>query len=220
MLIEFSQCISLINACHNIDTKKIFHVGAHEGEEANIYFRNGISHVIWFEANQELIPKLKRHIDPIKMDQTIVPCALWDSNTTLAFNVTNNAQSSSFFSLDKHSQYYPGIVVQEVRNIKTFRLDDLIAREPQFLPWSDFQLLNIDTQGAELSILKGLGKNINSLALKGIYLEVNSQPLYKDIPLIDEIDSYLNQYGFFRILTKWWNNDGWGDAFYLKSRSL
>lgn len=220
MLIELSQCLNLIYACHNVNTKKIFHVGAHEGEEAVAYYQNGVSHVIWFEANLELIPNLKKNIDLVKMDQTIVPCALWESKSSLTFNITNNSQSSSFFALDKHLDYYPNIIVQERRDMQTFRLDDLMTRDPQLLPWTDLQFLNIDTQGAELSILKGLGGLITNPTLKGIYLEVNSRPLYKNIPLIEDIDSYLNKYGFFRVLTKWWNDDGWGDAFYLKSRSL
>jgi FkbM family methyltransferase len=220
MLIEFSQCKELINICHKIEIRKVFHVGAHEGEEASIYFKNNVTHIIWFEANQDLIPQLKKQIDLIKIDQTIVPCALWDSNASLEFNITNNPQSSSLFKLDKHSDYYPNIFVNEVRNVTTYRLDDLINRTPKLLPWTDFQFLNIDTQGAELNILKGLGKFINSPSLKGIYLEVNSQSLYKGIPMINDIDSYLNHYGFFRVLTKWWNSDGWGDAFYLKERTL
>ena len=51
----------------------------------------------------------------------------------------------------------------------------------------------------------------------GIYLEVNKELLYHGIPLINEIDQYLLEFGFRRIITNW-SDAGWGDAFYLKER--
>jgi FkbM family methyltransferase len=220
MLIDFTLCTEIIERVHGTKVRKIYHIGAHEGEEVNIYAQNMVTHVIWFEANMSLIKKLKTHIDNFKMTQSIVPCALWDEDTYLDFHVTNNPQSSSFFELSKHSDYYPGITVDKIEKIKTYRLDTLIKSSPRILPWEDFDFLNIDTQGAELSILKGLGSFIDSECLKGIYLEINSETLYKNIPLVSEIDAFLMAHGFFRVLTKWWANHGWGDGFYLKARTF
>lgn len=218
MLINFNQCANLIEMTHGVQVKKIYHIGAHEGEEAPIYARGGVTHVTWFEANLKLLNRLKGNIDAFRMDQSIVPCALWDKDTFLDFHITNNGESSSFYELSKHSDYYPEITVSETEKLKTYRLDSLIDRSPRILPWSDFHFLNIDTQGAELSILKGLGKHLTSPFLKGIYLEINSEFLYKNIPLVDEIDDFLKPHGFFRVLTKWVPERGWGDGFYLKSR--
>jgi len=220
MLIDFTLCTKLVELAHETPVRKIYHIGAHEGEEASIYAQNMVSNIIWFEANMTLIEKLKKHIDSFKMTQHIIPCALWDEDSHFDFHVTNNPQSSSFFELSKHSDYYPSITVERIEKIKTYRLDTLINRSPKILPWSDFDFLNIDTQGAELSILKGLGSFIDSDSLKGIYLEINSEPLYKNIPLVDEIDDFLRAHGFFRVLTKWWATHGWGDGFYLKSRTF
>jgi len=220
MLIDFTLCTKLIELTHGTKVRKIYHIGAHEGEEVNIYDQNTVTDVIWFEANISLIEKLKQHIDSFKIRQSIVPCALWHEDSVLDFHVTNNPQSSSFFVLSKHSDYYPNITVHKTEKIKTYRLDTLINRNPKILPWVDFDFLNIDTQGAELSILKGLGSYLDADSLKGIYLEINSEPLYKNIPLVDEIDDFLRQHGFFRVLTKWWAGHGWGDGFYLRARTF
>jgi hypothetical protein len=91
----------------------------------------------------------------------------------------------------------------------------LIEIGNDFLKWHDFDFINIDTQGSELAILQGLGKYLSLDSLKGIYLEVNAEQLYKGIPVIGEIDTYLAQFNFLRCKTVW-SNAGWGDALYVK----
>jgi FkbM family methyltransferase len=205
MLIDYQTCLKLINK--NIN--KILHIGAHTGEEAEAYLLNGATDVIWFEANDTLIPELSRHIAQFKMNSQVCNIALWDKNEVLTFKVTNNFQSSSFFDLERHSRYYPNIKVVEHKQLMAHRLDCL-----DNLAFYDFEFINIDTQGAELAILKGMGELMLSPSIKGIYLEVNKEALYKDIPLVDEIDEYLINYGFTRVLSKW-TNEGWGDALYV-----
>jgi hypothetical protein len=82
--------------------------------------------------------------------------------------------------------------------------------------FSDFEFINIDTQGAELAILKGMGKYLHQPSVKAIYLEINRQELYKEIPLVAEIDAFLQPYHFYRIKSKW-TTEGWGDAIYIRS---
>jgi FkbM family methyltransferase len=210
--------MSLIKLIHNVDLKKIYHIGAHQGEEAFIYAQNKVSHVVWFEANTELLTTLKNNIDVFKMHQSVLPYALWDKDSTIDFHITNNGQSSSFYELSRHTKHYPDIAVEKTEKINAYRLDTLINADPKKLPWFDIDFLNIDTQGSELSILKGMGNYIDMDSLKGIYLEINSEPLYKNIPLVNEIDDFLRGHGFVRVLTKWWADHGWGDGFYLKTK--
>jgi hypothetical protein len=47
---------------------------------------------------------------------------------------------------------------------------------------------------------------------------VNSDYVYKDCPLIGEIDEYLKNFGFERVETVWENGCKWGDAFYINRR--
>lgn len=215
MLINFKDCSQIINLIHGINPTNVYHIGAHQGQEAKDYAENGVKKVMWFEANTDLISILESHINQFNLDNKIIPYALWSENKQLEFNITNHDQSSSFFELDKHAQYYPSIVVEKKRAIQAFRMDSLISVGASFLTWNDFHFINIDTQGAELEILKGFGSHLSNDSLKGIYLEVNSEPLYKGIPLVEQLDSYLAKFNFFRCKTAW-SNAGWGDALYIK----
>jgi FkbM family methyltransferase len=216
MLIDFQPCVTIINQCHGAIARKVLHIGAHIGEEATVYANNGIQDVIWFEANEDLIPKLQENISSFAMRQQIVPLALWNQNQTLDFKITNNFQSSSFFDMGTHSRHYPFIQVTQTKSIKAYRLDRLAALGDTLLRFTDFDFVNIDTQGAELAILQGFGALIDQPSLKGIYLEVNREPLYKGIPLVGEIDEFLACHHFFRIISRW-TGAGWGDAFYLRA---
>jgi FkbM family methyltransferase len=218
MYINYKTCSHLILNLHSIIPKKILHVGAHTGEEAIDYSTNGVEQVIWFEANEDIIPTLNLHLSKFKLKQQIIPLALWDKAENKNFKITNNQQSSSLYDLRSHKEHYPSIKVTEEKIIRTFRLDTLIDHE-NLLIFKDFDFINIDTQGAELNILKGMGSYLKSESIKGIYLEVNKEFLYEGIPLIGEIDSYLNDFGFSRLLT-YWTSQGWGDALYIKRKEI
>ncbi|MBT8557717.1 FkbM family methyltransferase [Polynucleobacter paneuropaeus] len=214
MLIPYSVCTTHIENIFGYKPSKILHIGAHTGEEVESYFNEGAKNIIWFEANNDLIKNLEEHIRKFPIQQQIFPIALWNKNEELEFKVTNNMQSSSFYDLDSHLNYYPEIQVIENKKINAYRIDSLLAID-NFFSFNDFEFINIDTQGAELAILKGFGSHLRAPSIKGIYLEVNSESLYKGIPLIDEIDDFLRSFDFFRISTAW-TDAGWGDALYIK----
>lgn len=219
MLIDFKECADIVKLIHGAPIEKIYHIGAHEGQEAEAYSAHGAKRVIWFEANTDLIELLRININKFPLDNQIIPYALWNENTELEFKITNHNQSSSFFELEKHAEYYPNITVESKKKINAFRLDSLIAIEENFLKWHDFDFINIDTQGAELAILQGLGSYLALDSLKAIYLEVNSEELYKGIPTVNEIDEYLAKFNFLRCKTAW-SNAGWGDALYIKPSTV
>ena len=77
--------------------------------------------------------------------------------------------------------------------------------------------LVMDLQGAELLALKGMGDLLNKF--KYAYLEVNRDELYVNGAKVEEIDIYLDNYGFKRKETKMLGF-GWGDALYIKDDEL
>jgi FkbM family methyltransferase len=215
MLIDFKSCSKIVNLISDTRIENIYHIGAHEGQEMQSYAENGAKKIIWFEANLALIEKLNDNISRYSIDNQIVPYALWNKNTKVEFNITNFNQSSSIFEINKHAEYYPQITVESKIEINAFRLDSLIEIQKGFLKWHDFDFINIDTQGAELAILEGMGNYLSAETLKSIYLEVNNEELYKGIPMVGEIDTYLKKFNFVRVKTIW-SNSGWGDALYVK----
>lgn len=76
-----------------------------------------------------------------------------------------------------------------------------------------YDFINLDIQGAELLALKGATSILPFV--KAIYTEVNEKELYEGCALIEELDAYLKQNGFTRILTNM-TKHGWGDALYIR----
>ena len=62
----------------------------------------------------------------------------------------------------------------------------------------DIDLLNIDTQGYEMEVLKG-SRKLLSQNVKYIILEVNKKELYEGCPLVKDIDIF-KKYGFIRTI--------------------
>ncbi len=81
-------------------------------------------------------------------------------------------------------------VGQEI--IRCRKLDDLIRAE---FPSTPFHFMKVDTQGAELNILKGAESVISGSCL-GLHLELFTLPLYEGIALLDEVESYLAGFGY------------------------
>jgi FkbM family methyltransferase len=189
--------------------KGIIHIGAHLLEERNDYLSQGIENIVWIEANPKIFTNIKNLESTKELFFNYAISNLDEKQ--VKFNITNNGQSSSILDLEKHKIHHPHIFVSSVIEVESKRMDTLIVEENLDLNKYDF--LNIDIQGAELLALKGFGNLLENINF--IYLEVNTNSLYKNCALINEIDDYLSQFNFIRVETKITEYE-WGDALYIK----
>lgn len=189
---------------------RILHVGAHEAEELESYVNCGAKYVFWVEGNQRLCENLKRSLDP-KTNQVIEGLVSDKSGEEIVFNIANNSQCSSILDLGSHKHLFPSVSFTSKETKITTTLDEIINRH---MVGVSIDFLNIDIQGAELKALKGLKQNIHKV--QNIYLEVNTEEVYKGCALMGEIDDFLLPYGFKRVETKMYSNHPWGDAFYIR----
>jgi FkbM family methyltransferase len=202
MLIDFRALFPK----YGIKPNGVLHVGANVGEEAPVYLELGIKRQVWIEANPEIYLKLKQNIAG-NPDAKALTFAAGDEEKMITLHKSNNgSQSSSILELGTHLQQHPEVHYVEDIAVPMMRLE---TYSPHF-EGCDF--LNMDIQGAELLALKGLGDKIKNF--KWAYLEVNRDYVYKNCPLVEEIDNYLSVFGFRRVETKWVGN--WGDALYIK----
>ena len=207
MLISFSKIVKILLE-NNIHIFGSFHIGAHECEEIHFYNQLGLKpeDVVWIdaisskvnEATKRGIPNVYNAVITDKDDEEII------------FNVSNNVQSSSVLEFGTHSQEHPGVVYVDKINLKSITIDTFFERNN--IDASKYNFWNFDIQGAELMALKGATKSIKYA--KALYLEVNEKELYKNCGLITEIDTFLLQYNFKRVLTNI-TQHGWGDALYI-----
>ena len=207
MIFELEEIIHI----WGIPIGDVLHVGAHRAEELESYSRNGFNFVTWVEAQPQLAKELLGRLD--KTRNRVINIAAWDTNGELkSLKITNNSQSSSLLNMKTHIDAYPDISVTNEIQIEAKRLDSILPQD------SKFSLINLDIQGAELNALKGLGDILTRTDV--IYCEVNRKQLYEGCALVNDIDSYLKQFNFRRVSTKWYIRAGWGDAVYIKDYRL
>jgi FkbM family methyltransferase len=201
--------IADLKAKYGIDPKVIAHVGAHYGEEVDEYLANGAEKIYLFEplaANCEVImPKIRNK--PVWLWHVALGAA---SGTGSMWVSSNEKQSSSLLKPTLHTQQYPHITFGEQVEVNIRRLDDCVA-----VGTVDF--LNMDVQGYELEVLKGGTRTLESV--KAIITEVNQAELYENCVQIQELDAFLADFGFERVMEDWIGGT-WGDALYLHKSIL
>jgi len=197
-----------ISRLWNLPRGEVLHVGAHAAEELESYFENELFPITWVEAQPELAQNLARKLNPEQ--NRVLNVAAWDTNGEIKkLYVTNNSQSTSLLKMGTHLNMYPQIQVVTEILVETKRLDTLIPED------TVFTFINIDVQGAELEVLKGLGNLLYKTNV--VYCEVNRKRLYENCAQVRELDKYLKSYGFKRVSTKWYLRAGWGDAVYTRN---
>jgi hypothetical protein len=212
MLISFAE-INKFLVSNNINIIGGFHLGAHECEELHFYSQLGLNsnEIVWIDAIPAKVTEAINRNIPNVYNAVITDC----DDVDVIFNVSNNVQSSSVLELGTHAQAHPWVVYVDKICLKSITVDSFFERNN--IDASKYNFWNFDIQGAELMALKGATKSIQYA--KAIYLEVNEKELYKKCGLITEIDTFLSQYNFKRVLTCM-TRYGWGDALYIIDNAL
>jgi FkbM family methyltransferase len=205
MLMDYN---SLVNK-YNMNVTGVIHIGAHYGEELDIYLNYpSIKNIILFEPDPDSFQRLLNKVnDPIKISCINVALGSEHKRMTFYRSTGNNGQSNSILEPHLHKTQYPHIIFNSTCEVDVCLLDEYNLD-------SSYNLINMDVQGFELEVLKGSINTIKNVDY--IITEVNRDKLYKDGCVIDEVDNFLTKYGFARVEVTW---DGvtWGDAFYIRS---
>lgn len=173
------------------------------------------AHIYTFECNQDTLPICRKAVagnDHI----TLTESAVSDTDGTLTFYPIDAAKTVTPYkdgnpgasSLFKASGKYPleQYAQKEVR-VPSTRLDTFMDKHA--LPGID--ILWLDTQGAELKILHGLGKKLRNV--RSIITEVEFMEIYSGQPLFREIRSFLEAHGF--VMVSVYKNQYFGDAIFV-----
>jgi FkbM family methyltransferase len=190
---------------YNIQFKGILHVGAHECEELNDYEKYiQRNKILWVEALSDKVELCKQRYPNVLIENAVVS----DKIEKVVFNVSNNGQSSSILDFGLHSHYHSHVHYVNSFETETKLLKDVISNYD-----IEYNFLNFDIQGAELKALKGMEEYLPTVDY--LYTEVNSDYVYKDCALIEELDEYLLKFGLVRVETQM-TEFKWGDAFYIR----
>ena len=201
---------------HKIKLCGVIHVGLHEGQELFKYLFLGLNNVLGFEANNKVFKKLEKKLYlnyfPF-YNVDIYNFAISNSEGPIDFYITSSDQSSSLLKLKKHLEIYPEITeIEKVKVIST-TLDNFFENNKK-IQLKNYNFLNMDIQGSELLALKGAQKILQNIDI--INLELNFEELYENCALDYEIDEFLSNFNFVRILTYKKFHHSWGDGVYIK----
>jgi len=191
---------------YDLKIKGVLHIGAHVGQEYNTYEKLGVQNIMFFEPVQSTFNKLKENVGD---KAVLLNLALGNTEGEIEMftETINNGQSSSILQPEYHLVQHPNIHFNGKETVKITKLDNFISDKEKF------NFINIDVQGYELEVFKGGSEYLKHIDY--IMTEVNRAELYKGCARIEELDSFLNNYGFERVETTW-DGGTWGDAFYVK----
>ncbi len=210
MLIPFKTLIER----YDLKPTGIFHVGASTGQEIPLYQEMGIEHMVFIEALPKVYTRLQRNLKGIPYAIAINACITDEDGVEVKFNIANNeGESSSIFAFGTHKEVHPEVRYTGTVQLTTSRVDTIAAMYN--LDLSNYDFLNVDVQGAELLVLKGMGEELRKINFA--YIEVNEKELYRGCPLVGEIDEYLFKYGLLPRETKM-TTCGWGDKAYQRPK--
>jgi FkbM family methyltransferase len=212
MLVD-GEIIKKLLSRYGIIIRGAIHIGAHECEEKGFY--NNIlglndSKIIWVDGNENKVNEMKS-----RGHQNVYNAVLDEDEKDIIFNITNNTQASSILKLNHDEGFYRDINITSSVACRTEKLSSFLKRIEK--DSAEYNFWNLDIQGSELHVLRGSKELLENC--DAIYTEVNLEHVYNGCGLIQDIDKLLEEYGFIRVETKW-TDMKWGDALYLKSKSL
>lgn len=195
---------------YNLDIKGVIHIGAHFGEELDIYENFGINNIFLFEPIESNFEQLSKNVSNRQSNIKIYNVALGNENCEVEMNISSNDKTSSSILEPKvHLIAHPEVSFIGKEKVKMMRMDDFDI--------NDSNMMVIDVQGYELEVLKGSKNTLEQIDY--IYIEVNRDEVYENNARIEEVDQYLFEYGFRRLETSWYYTQVWGDALYIKNKN-
>ena len=197
-------------ARRNIRPAGVIHVGAHEGEELDVYRKAGVplDRILWVEAIPGVAEALCRSLPP---GSKVEACVVSDVRGPVTFNVTNNVMSSSMLPLGTHVVHHPDVVYVRSMTLESRTLPDVLERgghDP-----SDYDTLVLDIQGAELRALRGMGDMLDGF--RHVITEINLDETYSGGALFYQIVHFLEDAGL-ELREHHLFPDGCGDAYFCR----
>jgi len=196
------------------DVKGVIHIGAHFGQEHDVYESVGAKNILYFECHPETYEKLLISVGE-KRNTVCVNKALGDESgvtKTMYCETANTGMSNSLLKPKAHEEVYPSIKFDETVEVEQLTLDDY-AKDHDL---SEYNFMNIDVQGYEMHVYRGAVETLKNI--KWIVTEINFAEMYSGCAKYREVDAFLKEQGF-EMKTGIDTRCGWGDAFYVRTDS-
>lgn len=182
----------------NCPVALVVHVGAHLGEERDLYEQLGAEHIVWIEADPVIAARLLESLaDAPKSKHTVIQAAASDSNghRVSLYRYSNDGSSNSLHAPGaRFHESFPDVAeTGDTCQVQTMTLRKILhdlGLGP--LPPS---LLVIDVQGHELAVLHGLGEEWAS-QFSFVKIEVSERELYEAGAAARQVYEWLRRCSF------------------------
>ena len=196
---------------HNITPRGIILIGAYDGKTLKRLNLPNTVKILVIDANQGAVERLQENFANSPNIQ-VVQAAIANHNDTVTLHLTSLESSSSILPWKQYSEIYPNIKEIQQLTLSSHTLDTLL--EELNLSPSDFNILILDIQGAELLALEGATQLLNNL--DAIYTNVHYQELFEGGALAEEVNQFLSDYQFDIVAEDTPYHPAWGEAFYVR----
>ena len=198
--IKFTNFIDVEPLISLAKAKGVLHLGAHKGQEADIYQWLG-KKVIWIEAIPRIFDQLKDNL--YFYDNQEAYCLLLGDadNVKKSFFISNNdSASSSLFKFSKNTldgKYFSHtkLKIKDQIILEMSKLDSFIKKND--INISEYNHWIIDVQGAELLVLKGAENCLKFC--DSLLIEVSKVDIYQGGVLWPELKDWLIERKFYPI---------------------
>jgi FkbM family methyltransferase len=196
---------------HNITPRGIILVGAYDGKTLKRLNLPNTVKTLLIDANPSAVERLQQNFADSPNIQ-VVQAAIANHNETVTLHLTSLESSSSILPWKQYGEIYPNIKEIQQLTLSSRTLDTLL--EELNLSPSDFNILILDIQGAELLALEGATQLLNNL--DAIYTNVHYQELFEGGALAGEVNQFLTDYQFEIVAEETPYHPAWGEAFYVR----
>ena len=171
-------------------------VGAQEGFNSDNFFPDKYNHFF----KKILVEPIKAEAEKLKEEEFVINKGLWSKKENKKLYILENRLgSSSMYMPNEKALDIHDIKRKDIKNYKvtqTVEIEcDTLSSQLSKLNIDLLDYLKIDTQGAELEILRGIG-SFRPLLIK---IEVHFFSMYKNVPSWHELISYLYNLGYVLI---------------------
>jgi FkbM family methyltransferase len=194
-----------------VSSKGLIAVGAWDGREYVAEARHHSRPLLLFEPQADPFRRLVDNLGAFE-DVTLVNVALGARRGVARMHKAHPDHSSSILAPKTQLDLYPDITFSgETERVRVATLDGVIQNRGLVGLYDEMM---IDVQGYELEVLRGGKRTLRDI--EKIVCEVNWDEVYEGCAHVDEVDAFLEPFGFTRTGINEHVHGSCGDAFYVK----
>jgi FkbM family methyltransferase len=172
--------------------KGLIHVGANAGQERGTYARLGLD-VLWVEPIPQVFAELVKNLNGFPKQKAVEALVTDQDGAEVTLQISSNGgKSSSILAPAEHREIWSDIEFKSSLRLIGNSLPTVLAQHS--IDANKYDALLLDTQGAELLILRGASSMLKQF--KYIQAEAANFEAYVGCPRVPDIVEFVERHGF------------------------